>query len=173
MFKKTINDIIIFKNFSGVIMNPDYVLILGGPIKDNRPSEILLERIKTGVSFLEEHPSVKVVVSGGMTAKSCTITEAQIMKNSLLEMGIEEDRIILEDKAMTTLENFKNTKELLGENANVCFVTSEFHIWRSIKIMKKAGVDYYPVSAPNGRHSLKFRIREAFLRPLAAIGIIW
>ncbi|MCR4564128.1 MAG: YdcF family protein [Clostridiales bacterium] len=154
-------------------MNNDYVLILGGPIKDNKPSEILFERIKTGVDYLKKHPSAKAVVSGGMTAKSCSITEAEIMKNSLLEMGIEEDRIIPEEKAMTTLENFKNTKELLGEEANVCFVTSEFHIWRSKKIMKKAGVDYSPVPAPNGRHSLKFRIREAFLRPLAAIGIIW
>ncbi len=154
-------------------MNPDYILILGGPIKDNKPSEILFERIKTGASYLKEHPSVKAVVSGGMTAKSCTITEAQIMKNALLELGIEEDRIILEDKAMTTLENFKNTKELLDENTNVGFVTSEFHIPRSIRIMKKAGVDYFPVSAPNGEHSLRFRIREAFLRPLAAVGIIW
>ena len=154
-------------------MNPDYILILGGPIKDNKPSEILFERIKTGADILTAHPSVKVVVSGGMTAKSCTITEAQIMKNTLLELGIEEGRIILEDKAMTTLENFKNTKELLGENAKVSFVTSEFHIWRSKKIMKKAGVDYSPVPAPNGKHSLRFRIREALLRPLAAVGIIW
>jgi len=100
-------------------MNPDYILILGGPIKDNKPSEILFERIKTGANYLKAHPSVKVVVSGGMTAKSCSITEAQIMKNTLLELGIEEGRIILEDKAMTTLENFKNTKELLGENATL------------------------------------------------------
>ena len=154
-------------------MNPDYVLILGGPIKDNKPSEILFERIKTGADYLKEHPSVKVVVSGGMTAKTCTITEAEIMKAALMELGIEEERIILEDKAMTTLENFKNTKDLLGENAKVSFVTSEFHIWRSKKIMKKAGVDYSPIPAPNGEHSLKFRIREAFLRPLAAVGIIW
>lgn len=154
-------------------MNSDYVLILGGPIKDNKPSDILFQRIKMGAELLKEHPSAKAVVSGGMTAKSCSITEAEIMKNSLLELGVDESRIILEKEAMTTLENFKNTKKMLGENAKVCFVTSSFHIWRSKKIMKKAGVDYFPVSAPNGEHSLKFRIRETFLRPLAAVGIIW
>lgn len=155
------------------MMNCDYILILGGPIKDNKPGDILFERIKTGADFLKNNPSVKAVVSGGMTAKSCSLTEAEIMKNSLIGLGIDESRIILEKEAMTTLENFKNTKRLLGENVSVGFVTSEFHIWRSKKIMKKAGVDYVPISAPNGKHSIKFRIREAFLRPLAAVGIIW
>ena len=154
-------------------MNPDYVLILGGPIKDNKPSEILFERLKTGALFLKEHPSVKAVVSGGMTAKSCTLPEAEIMKTALMELGVEEDRIILEKEALTTLENFEYTSKLLGKDACVCFVTSEFHIWRSKKIMKKAGVDYSPIPAPNGNHSLKFRIRESFLKPLAAVGIIW
>ena len=154
-------------------MNLDYVLILGGPIKDNEPKDILFQRIKTGADYLEKHPSVKAVVSGGLTAKSCSITEAEIMRNSLVSLGIDEERIILEKEAMTTLENFINTKKLLGDNASVGFVTSEFHIWRSEKIMKKAGVDYIPIPAPNGEHSLRLRIREAFLKPLAAAGIIW
>ncbi len=154
-------------------MNCEYILILGGPIKDNKPSDILLKRIETGARVLKERPSSKAVVSGGMTAKSCSVTEAEIMKNALMELGIEEERIILETEAMTTLENFKNTAALLGDNAVVSFVTSEFHIWRSKKIMKKAGVSYSPIPAANGEHSLKFRIREAFLRPLAAVGIIW
>lgn len=154
-------------------MDFDYILILGGPIKDNKPSDILFQRIKTGADYLKAHPSVRVVVSGGMTAKSCSVSEAEIMKNTLLGLGIEEDKIILEEKAMTTLENFKNTRELLGDDVKIAFVTSKFHIWRSKKIMKKAGVDYIPISAPNGEHSLRFRIREAFLKPLAAVGIIW
>ena len=154
-------------------MNPDYILILGGPIKDNNPSEILYERIKKGAEYLSAHPSVKVVVSGGMTAKSCSMTEAQIMKRELIKLGIDDDRIIPEEKAMTTLQNFQFTREILGDNANVCFVTSRFHIWRSTKIMQKAGVSYGSIAADNGKHSLRFRIREAFLRPIAAIGIIW
>ena len=95
-------------------MDFDYILILGGPIRDNKPSDILFERIKTGAQFLKEHPSAKAVVSGGMTAKSCTITEAEIMKNTLLELGVDGDRIILEKEAMTTLENFRNTKKCLA-----------------------------------------------------------
>jgi len=154
-------------------METEYVLILGGPIKDNKPCDILFQRIKAGKDFLSLHPSAKAIVSGGLTAKSCSLTEAQIMKNALIELGVNEDRIILEEKAMTTLENFRFTKEIVPKDASVSFVTSEFHIPRSLRIMKKAGVQYIPVACENGKHSLRFRIREMFLRPLAAIGIIW
>ena len=38
--------------------------------------------------------------------------------------------------------------------------------------MEKAGVNYIPLPAPNGDHSLGFRIRERFLRGLVRVGII-
>ena len=154
-------------------MKEKYLLILGGPIHGDQPKDILFQRIKTGAEFLKEHPDYKVVVSGGLTSKTRDITEAEIMSRVLKEMGIDEGRIILESNAMTTLQNFQFTKDIVGEDADVTFVTSEFHIWRSKKIMEKAGVSYKSISAPNGKHSLGFRIREAFLRPLAAVGIIW
>ena len=151
----------------------DYVLILGGPLENDKPSPLLFERIKKGAELLSANPSARAVVSGGTKSEEQPLSEAQVMKNSLLSLGIDESRIILEDKALTTLQNFIYTKEIVEENAEVCFVTNKFHIWRSKKIMKKAGVNYIPVSAPNGENSLGFRVRECFLRPLAFFGIIW
>ena len=154
-------------------MDADYLLILGGPLEDDYPSPLLMERIKTAADYLKKNPEIKAVCSGGIKGKNQKLSEAQIMKNALLELGIEESRIILEEQAKTTLQNFEYTKKLLGEEAKVIYVTSEFHIWRSILIMKKAGVDYIPMPSPNGEKSLGFRIREAFLKPLAKVGIIW
>lgn len=153
-------------------MNADYLLILGGPIEGDKPSPLLYERIKTAAEYLKEHPEMKAVCSGGIKGKNQRLSEAQIMKNSLLSLGIEEQRIILEEQAKTTLQNFKYTKELVGEEASVIYVTSEFHIWRSAYIMEKAGVNFIPLPAPNGAHSLSFRIREQFLKGLVKIGII-
>ena len=151
----------------------DYVLILGGPIDGDEPSPLLFERIKAGAAYLNEHPQARAVCSGGIKAETQRLSEAEIMKNSLLRLGIDEERIILEDKAKTTLQNFQYTKKLVGLDSGIVFVTNEFHIWRSTLIMKKAGVHYIPLSAPNGKHSMGFRIREAFLRPMAKVGIIW
>ena len=153
-------------------MQADYILILGGPLQGDKPSELLYERIKTAAAYLKEHPQMQAVCSGGIKGKHQRLSEAQIMKNALLELGIEEQRIILEEQAKTTLQNFRFTKQLLGEDAKVIYVTSEFHIWRSTFIMDKAGVRYIPLPAPNGEHSLGFRIREQFLKGLVKIGII-
>ena len=154
-------------------MNADYILILGGPLDGENPSPLLYERIKKGAQLLNENESLKAVVSGGTKSGEQPLSEAEVMRNSLLALGIEDERIILENEAKTTLQNFQYTKKLLGNEASVAFVTNKFHIWRSKKIMKKAGVSYEAVPAPNGDDSLGFRIREGFLRPLAFFGIIW
>lgn len=148
----------------------DYILVLGGPLYGEKPSPLLFERIKKGAELANEMPSSKIVVSGGTKGETQKLSEAQVMKNSLLELGISEDRIILEDKAKTTLQNFLYTDILLEGCKNVAFVTNKFHIWRSKRIMKAAGVDYTPVAAPNGEKSLSFRVRECFLRPFAFFG---
>ena len=151
-------------------MSYDYVLILGGPLDGDKPSPLLYERIKKGAELLREDEHLKAVVSGGTKSETQRLSEAEVMKNSLLELGISEERIILENEAKTTLQNFKYTKKLLGSDAKAAFVTNEFHIWRSKRIMKAAGLEYEAVAAPNGSHSLGFRIREAFLRPFAFFG---
>ena len=151
----------------------DYVLILGGPIEGDRPSPLLTERIKYGAALLREYPNANAVCSGGIKSEAQRLSEAEIMKNALLAMGVAENRIIQEPEAKTTLQNFQYTKRLVGDAADIVFVTNRFHIWRCQKIMKKAGVHYTPAAAPNGEKSLGFRVREAFLRPLAAVGIIW
>lgn len=154
-------------------MENEYVLILGGPINGTEPSDILFKRVEKAAELLKENKSLKAVCSGGIKSEAQPLSEAEIMKNTLVLLGVSEDRIILENKAKTTLENFKYTRELLGDNAKVSFVTSRFHIKRSCLIMKKAGVAYQPIAAENGNDSLGFRVREAFLRPLARLGIIW
>ncbi len=151
-------------------MSFDYILILGGPLDGEKPSPLLFERIKKGAELLGADEHLKAVVSGGTKSESQPLSEAEVMKNSLLELGISGDRIILENEAKTTLQNFKYTKELLGAEAKAAFVTNKFHIWRSKRIMKAAGVEYEAIAAPNGQHSLGFRIREGFLRPFAFFG---
>ncbi len=151
-------------------MDIDYVLILGGPLEGEKPSPLLFERIKKGAELLSADGHLKAVVSGGIKEETQKLSEAEVMRNSLIALGIEEERIILENEAKTTLQNFKYTKRLLGEGARAAFVTNEFHIWRSKRIMRAAGVEYEAIAAPNGKGSLGFRIREAFLRPFAFFG---
>ena len=56
-----------------------------------------------------------------------------------------EEKIIMEDRATSTYENFKFSKEILSnifpEKPMVVFVTNDFHIYRSMCAAKAAEID--------------------------------
>ena len=83
------------------------------------------------------------------------------MKNYLVSRGIDEDRIILEDKASNTIENIKNSRELidrLGGSGAIGVVTTNFHIPRAKYICSRLGVDgestYYFSAPDTGKYTL-------------------
>lgn len=67
------------------------------------------------------------------------------MQRYLAARGIEESRILMEDKSMSTLENFLFSKALIddavGPNAKLVFVTTRFHVFRSERIARSLGIE--------------------------------
>jgi uncharacterized SAM-binding protein YcdF (DUF218 family) len=62
------------------------------------------------------------------------------MKRYLLNKGIDEDRLIMENKSSSTQENIKNSFELVNTQGNIpsiTIITSDFHIYRARKIAEK------------------------------------
>lgn len=125
----------------------DYVIILGARVKKEKPANSLMERIKTASKYLQKNPEVMVIVSGGQ-GKNEKISEALAMKRELLKDGIEEKRIILEDKSKNTIENFKFSLEKIeklniennkNKKIKILVVTNDYHIFRSKNIAKKVG----------------------------------
>lgn len=140
--------VIIFLNVEGLILSGffasgetdlDYVIVLGAQMKENGPSNILKARLDRAIVYLEENPVTKVIVSGGQGSDE-PISEAEGMKNYLVLNGIEPDRIIMEDLSVNTKQNLKFSSEYINiEEETVGIVTSNFHIYRSIKLAKKQG----------------------------------
>jgi len=102
---------------------------------------MLKERMKLTVALVhrleEKNEKCVAVVTGGM-AEQCGITEAQVMSQLLVKDGISESKIILEDKALTTVQNALYTYDLLRELGitKAIIVTSSFHMERSQKLFK-------------------------------------
>lgn len=133
----------------------DYVIILGARVKGEKPAKSLMERIKAATEYLKKNPEVKVIATGGKGANE-DIAEGVAIKRELLKNGINEDRIILEDKSKNTVENFRFSLEKIrnsenGKNKNsenngnrkikVLIVTNDYHIFRSKNIARKVGFD--------------------------------
>ena len=117
----------------------DYMVVLGAQWKSSGPSEALRRRLDTAAAYLRQNPGTKVVVSGGQGGDE-SISEAAGMKQYLMNAGIEEERILTEDKSSNTYENLVLSGEYLDRrNDRVVIVTNNFHMFRALKIAQKQG----------------------------------
>ncbi len=131
------------------------IITLGAKVEaTGQPGKILKRRLETTYQILSEREDLRCVVSGGRGSDE-PISEAECMKNYLVEKGIDPERIITEDKSHNTIENIENTLALLKENGGYggfAVVTTNFHLPRAKYLCSRLEVDMdkaYFYSAPD------------------------
>lgn len=146
----------------------DYLIVLGAAVYGEEPSLTLVRRLEGALEYLEVYPESVAIVSGGMGPGE-TITEARAMHDWLLDHGIPEERILMEDKATSTQENLAFSFDIIRErgddpNGNVAIVSSAYHLYRAKLMARNMEVEAAGVAAPWGYFfvMLNYFIREAF-----------
>lgn len=130
--------IIIFSHNNNESKDVDYIIVLGAKTYDNRPSLILQYRIEKAYEYYTMHPDAMIVASGGQGSDEI-MPEALMIKNTLISMGVDESKIIVEDKSLNTDQNLKYTKDIIGTDCSVAVVSNDFHVFRACKIANKVG----------------------------------
>lgn len=135
--------LLIYGKNDNVTKNEDAVIVLGAAVHGDRPSKVLADRLDAAAEYYKANPNAVIVVTGGKGMQE-NITEAAAMEKYLVAKGIPKEKIIKEEAATSTHENFKNSKQILDEyfekEYTVCYVTNEYHIFRGGQIAKKAGL---------------------------------
>ena len=127
----------------------EHVLVLGQALEQGKPTADLLSRLNTAGDYLLAHPESTLVLTGGNPDADGN-TEADIMRTLLQNRGVPEDRMIKEDKAATTIENFQNAARLIDPSEPTILVTSDYHMHRSMQTAKAAGfTNILPLTAPS------------------------
>lgn len=116
----------------------DHVIVLGMALENGQPTKDLLYRIDTAQSYAQAHPDAVLILTGGNPGADGR-TEAEVMRDILVENGFPEDRIVLEDRASNTIQNFVNTAQLIAPSEQVMLVSSNYHMGRAIKTAESAG----------------------------------
>ena len=149
----------------------DYVVVLGAKVNADGPSVSLWDRICAAYTYLEEHPDVTAIVSGGQGTDE-PITEAECMYRELVELGIDPKRIRVEDKATSTWENINFALDLIEEETGqrptkLGVLSSEYHLFRASLFAKACGVEEF-VGVP-ARTSRASQAVNHFMREVAGV----
>lgn len=158
----------------------DDILILGCQIKkDGTLTNLLKNRADRAVEFakMQKKASGKdiVFIPSGGKGDDEVIAEAEAIRNYLVETGIPEERILVENKSANTFENLKNSMELIRsdgktDNPKIAFSTTNYHVFRSGFFASQQGIKAEGIGAKTKRY---FWI-NAFIREfIAALAAEW
>ena len=159
---------------------PEIMVIFGCHVDTDGPSIQLRERLDAALGYWEAHPNAKIVVAGGKGDNEHE-SEAQAMRDYLVDHGVDESIILMEDKSRNTHQNVRNSLELLWsgaaawdidtpENYRYVLVSSDFHLSRILMLWERATGRTDNVSTvPAPVSSVPYRMQMLFREPLALV----
>lgn len=108
--------------------NADCVLVLGGP------ASVMESRAQAAAKLYRAGRVPMLIVSGGVLRDDRT--EARILKDYLLDLGVPQDHIWEEARSTNTIGNMEFCRQLLeelfpGKALRIAVVTSNFHRYRA------------------------------------------
>lgn len=141
----------------------DAIVVLGGGISPAQPPDRPLpdladgsDRIWHAARLWRRGVAPRIIVSGGSYLAQTggpPATEADAMREFLLDLGVPADVIVNEALAINTVQNIRNVKAIVGDG-RVALVTSASHMPRALQIAAREGlkaeafpVDYLAVAA--------------------------
>ena len=131
------------------------IVILGYGLNPNGTMRaILRRRVLTGLTVAQFFPQSPIIVTGGNPQNGKT--EAGQMRNMLMLLGFPANRIIVEDKANSTVQNAQFSVPLAKEagTSGIILVTSTTHQGRADGDFADAGGNLLAtVSYPDGNPS--------------------
>lgn len=141
----------------------DCIIVLGCQVKKDTPSDMLYDRIITGVELYRLGTSETLFMSGDSRTKH--YDEVGVMKRVACENGVPEAAVDCDGYGLSTYDSIYRAAKLYGYK-KIVIVTQEYHLYRAVYIAKKMGLEAYGVSASIRKYRGQFLqdMREAAAR---------
>lgn len=133
-------------------VNADVIIMLTSEIYEKAPDfsgigtpgPETMERLVTAAR-LQRHLKVPIIVSGGKVYSSST-SIAELARRFLIDLGIPDQSIILENQSRDTFENALYSKQICDQRkfGAPLVVTSGYHLKRAVFCFDKVGLKVLP-----------------------------
>lgn len=142
----------------------DCVLVLGAGVRpDGSPSDMLYDRVRTGLDLYHGGVSRKLLMSGDHGRAE--YDEVGCMLTLALEDGVPAADVFLDHAGFSTYESLVRAKEVFGVDSLV-IVTQKYHLYRALYIAESLGMEAVGVPADLRSYAGQFMrdIREIIAR---------
>ena len=124
----------------------DAILVLGCKVNpDGTPSMMLDRRVNKGIELYKK-TGIKLILSGDHGKEE--YDEVNTMKKMVLDEDIPREDIFLDHAGFSTYDSIYRAKNVYGVK-KVIIVTQRYHLYRSLYIANKLGLDAYGIPADN------------------------
>jgi uncharacterized SAM-binding protein YcdF (DUF218 family) len=134
-------------------LQADVGIVLGATLWADKPSPGLRERLDHSLQLFRSGLFKSIIVTGGLDNNGSTLTEAEGMRNYLVEQGVPAEAIVMDTLSRSTYENLLFAKQIMESNGwdSAVIVTHNFHGFRSGDIAKKLGFNPVLVSVTDSK----------------------
>lgn len=126
----------------------DAIVVLGTAQYNGRPSPVLRARLDRALAAYEAGSAPLIVVTGGRNPGDA-FTEAEASRDYLLEQGVPEDALLLENQGRDSWQSMRRVRTLLGARdlSQVLLVSDGFHLFRLKLMARDLGLEPYGTPA--------------------------
>jgi len=150
------------------IKSADCILILGAKVRpDGSMSHALRFRCDRAFEAWQAGAAKHIIGCGGVCDGPAS--EASVIRAYLLEKGVPDANIIMEDQSVNTWENLINARKIMDARGmrRALMVTSDYHLTRALWMAKKQGLNAVGIA------SLSSRKPSLFLRTRGRECVSW
>ncbi|ROU06502.1 YdcF family protein [Lysobacter enzymogenes] len=138
----------------------DVIVVLGGGIGrvtsfdggDADAPELAGNRVAAAARAWQAGRAPAILVSGGASTSTRGISEAAIMADALVKLGVPREALVLEDGSRDTRGNAERSARIAAERGwrRAILVTSALHMPRALQWFERAGLPALPLAPPAG-----------------------
>ncbi len=169
----SVSDRVLTTEEAAEIGDVDCAIVLGCLVwDDGTPSVMLADRIKRGNELYETGAVPKLLMSGDHGQNG--YDEVNTMKQYAMKEGIPSSDIFMDHAGFSTYESMYRAKEVFAADT-VIIVTQEYHLYRSLYIANKLGLNAYGVPADYHVYQTRYRneARELLARTKDFLTSFW